>query len=434
MNFVRTPQLKLLGAILIVFGNNASFAQLDRQAFNSIDFSITVDQQLTINSNDGSTQKNQTTIQPRWDADLSDSTSLTAIGRARLDTEAKLGFSGSNAHVDLELRELYIDAEWAGAYWRLGKQQIVWGQADGLRVLDVINPVDLREFILPEFEDHRIPLWTANVEISLNEDWTAQLLLIPDQTYDELPDRDASFAIRSPLLIPTAPAGIPVTLGQTDRPQRLFKDADAGARLSAFLGGWDVSLNYLYHYQDQPVLYQLRDESGITLAPAYERTHLLGGSFSNVFGDTTFRAELGYSSDRFFLSDDGNDSDGIVSSGEISYVLGLDYQGWRDWFVSAQIFQSIVTDDGGSLVRDSVDTTATFLARRYFLNESVQAEALFIQSLNNDDGVLQASLEYEWSSNIRINIGADIFFGSSKGLFGQFKEKDRVSAGIEFGY
>ena len=74
------------------------------------------------------------------------------------------------------------------------------------------------------------------------------------------------------------------------------------------------------------------------------------------------------------------------------------------------------------------------LVRRNFLNESLQAELLMIRSLNQDDGVIQASLEYEWRSNIWLNIGADIFHGSSRGLFGQFNEQDRISLGIEFGY
>jgi len=155
------------GAILLLGLNTVSFAQSSWIDFASVEFSATIDQQLAFNTDDGSTQKFETTIEPHWDMDLSPKTRLTAIGRIRLDTEVDLGFEGSNSHVDLELRELYIDTELAGAYWRLGKQQIVWGQADGLRVLDVINPLDFREFILPKFEDHRIPLWTANIEIPM---------------------------------------------------------------------------------------------------------------------------------------------------------------------------------------------------------------------------------------------------------------------------
>lgn len=424
----------LFFAVAYTFLSQVAFAQIDWSVLERVDFSLTIDQEFSSSSNEGGTQKNQTTILPRFDLDLSDSMSLTVIARARLDTESALGFDGGNSHSDFELREFYLDAEWEGAFWRLGKQQVVWGQADGLRVLDVVNPLELREFILPEFEDYRIPLWIANAEVPINENWTAQFLLIPDQSYDELANRNSKFEIRSPQLVPEPPAGVPVTIERTNTPSRMLKDADAGVRLSAFVGSWDLSLNYLYHYQDQPVLYQVHGESGLSISPSYERTHLLGGSFSNVFGDTTLRGELGYSSDRFFLSSNPADADGIIQSGEFSYVLGLDYQGWRDWFLSAQVFQSTVNNRSGQMVRDKTNTTGTFLVNRNFLNDSVVAEILLIQSMNQDDGLVQLSLEYEWSTNFRFTFGADIFFGSSSGLFGQFEENDRVSLGIEFGY
>lgn len=423
----------LLTAIALLF-SSASSAQFSLSNFSNVNFSGTLGQQWAIKSADGATQKFQTTFEPRMEVDLTDSVRLTGIARVRADSESKLGFAGSRTHVDTQLRELYIDADWGGFYWRLGKQQVVWGQADGLRVLDVINPQEFREFILPEFEDSRIPLWIANVEIPIGEDWTAQLLLIPDQTYADLAQPGTAFTMRSPQVVPEIPSGIPVTLEREEKPGRKFKDADAGVRLSAFLGGWDISLNYLYHYQDQAVLYREVSEEGVKVTPSYERTHLVGGSFSNVFGDTTFRSEVGYSSDRFFLTNDTKDNDGVFSTGEISYVLGIDYQGWRDWFISGQLFQSVLTNPIHDMTRDENETSATFLLRRYFMNESLKAEALLIQNLNRSDGVLEASMEYEWSTNINLTLGADIFFGSSTGLFGQFEEESRINLGAEFSF
>ena len=408
--------------------------QLQAQAleFENLEFSSVLNQELAVNSNSGDMQKLQTTYQPRLDFELSQTTSLTAIGRVRADTYSELGFRGGNDHVDVELREFYVDTEWAGVYWRLGKQQVVWGQADGLRVLDVINPIEYREFVLPEFEDSRIPLWTLNAEMPLDDDWMLQVLLIPDQSYDYIPDNGSAFSLTSSLLVPRMIDGVPVVIKETNTPRRVFKDADAGFRLSAFLGGWDVSFNYLHHYQDQPVLFSAFNESGVTLSPGYERTHLVGGSFSNVFGDFTFRSEVGYSSDRYFLTSLDPSSGGVAETGEISYVLGLDYQGWRDWFVSGQLFQSYLTAYHSGFIRDREETNLTFLLRRSFLNESLEAESLAIHNLNNDDGVIQLSVMYELSTNIRLTAGADVFYGNRLGLFGQFKENDRVSIGIEF--
>ncbi|MFT5690760.1 MAG: hypothetical protein ACI92E_000083, partial [Oceanicoccus sp.] len=398
------------------------------------DFSATIEQNLAVNSQNGNTQKFRTTIEPRWDIDLSDTAHLVAVGRVRYDTAAKSGLSDSSDYFDLDLREFYVDLQWHNAYLRLGKQQIVWGQADGLRVLDVVNPFDLREFILPDFEDRRIPLWTVNVEFPLNDVWTTQLLWIPDQSYDELPDTGSLYKMTSPLVIPEVPAGVAVRIEDAEKPHKKMKDSDFGVRFSAFLAGWDVALNYMYHYRDQPVLYRYYDGANITVEPRYERSHLVGGSFSNVFGDTTLRAEFGYSSDRYFLTSNRLDSDGIVRSGEFSYVLGVDYQGWTDWFISSQVFQSILDNEQDGLVRQKVDTSVTLLIRRNFMNEVLTAEALLIQNMNESDGLLQVFLEYELTSNVQVKVGADLFYGSKEGMFGQFKENDRFTLGVEFGF
>lgn len=44
-------------------------------------------------------------------------------------------------------REIYVQGAALGFDWSLGWQQVVWGKADQLRILDQVNPLDLREFI-----------------------------------------------------------------------------------------------------------------------------------------------------------------------------------------------------------------------------------------------------------------------------------------------
>ena len=64
-------------------------------------------------------------------------------------------------------RELFVDLRFAGALepltLRLGKQQVVWGEADLFRSLDVVNPLRLDQngILGEEFSDYREPLWIA---------------------------------------------------------------------------------------------------------------------------------------------------------------------------------------------------------------------------------------------------------------------------------
>jgi len=395
-------------------------------------------------------QKSELILTPEFLFDLSEKTRVTVIGRLRGDLKDQLepgsptdenrtGFSNRltlGGGIDAEIREAYMDTQVGSTYLRLGKQQIVWGQADGLKVLDVLNPQSFREFILDDFDDSRIALWSVNAEVPVG-DFTLQLVWIPDTTYSDIPSTGAVYAFTSTLLVPNIsalPLGVPVSSPPLEKPSNAFSDADIGVKLSAFLKGWDFSLNYAYHYLDNPVTRHVVGAGGILVNQTYERSHLLGGTFSNVFGDFTLRGELGYSTDKWFLTADMLDADGVVRSDEFAYVLGLDYAGFSDWFISGQIFQSYLTNSPPGLVREASDTNMTLLIQRDFMNEALRAEALWIQSFSAGDGVVQMSLDYDWKSNVTLSAGADIFYGHKPGLFGQFRETDRITVGIEVSF
>ncbi|MBL6692091.1 MAG: hypothetical protein ISQ58_07970 [Pseudomonadales bacterium] len=346
---------------------------------------------------------------------------------------------GDNA--ELALRELYYERSVNDWYMTLGKQQIVWGKADGLKVLDVVNPQSFREFILEDFDQSRIPLWTLNAEHSfydwLGGDWTLQLLWIPDRTYHALPKQGVTYAFSSPRLVPQAPPGVAVRLNDPQRPDDgVLQNSDAGTRLTGFVGGWDLSLTYLYQYHNQPAFHQ-RFVPGLTpvveVTPRYHRTHVVGGTFSRAFGDWVIRGEIGYFTDRFFLTDNPTDTDGVAESAELSYVLGLDWSGLDDSFISAQLFQSWLPGYQAGFTRPEMDTSVTFLARRDFWNDTLIAELLWITKTNDGDGLLRPKVSYELEDNIEIWLGLDLFYGDRQGLFGQFDDNDRLLVGVKLG-
>jgi len=62
------------------------------------------------------------------------------------------------------LREAYVDSVVGDWSLRTGKQQVVWGTADGMKLLDMINPTDYGEMAQNQMEDSRIPVWMINAE------------------------------------------------------------------------------------------------------------------------------------------------------------------------------------------------------------------------------------------------------------------------------
>lgn len=442
----RWPCLIVSTAMTFVAASQAS-ADSWSSLFEGIDASAIVGVETAFETNDGDVQKADIYFEPEINARLPGDLRLTAIGRLRADAEDQLEpgrpSQGERAprsrraiwgdHGEAELRELYLDGYWGNLSYRVGKQQTVWGQADGLRVLDLVNPLDFREFILPDFEDRRIPLWTVNMEYALGNSFL-QILWIPDQTYADIPDAGATFEFTSPLVIPARPPiGVPATILPTNKPSRVVRDSDIGARLSSFINGWDLSFNYLYHYEDTPVVRRRISPTGVTVSTDYERSHLIGGSFSNTFDKITIRGELGYATGRHFITRLASDSDGVVQTDELSFVLGLDYQPTSNTLLSTQLFQGIVFDHVPGVIRDKAEGQISVLARHTFWNDRATFDLLAIQSLNDGDGLIQTGFDYELTSNLVVTIGAATFYGSDDGLFGQFNESSRISVGFEWG-
>jgi len=74
-------------------------------------------------------------------------------------------YDGNESYTQRDaLREAYVDGTVDDWSIRAGKQQVVWGTADGMKLLDMINPTDYSEMAQNQMEDSRIPVWMVNAE------------------------------------------------------------------------------------------------------------------------------------------------------------------------------------------------------------------------------------------------------------------------------
>jgi Protein of unknown function (DUF1302)/AMIN domain len=420
------------------------------EAATQFEVSGTWEQEWAYQTDDTGNQKFEALLEPRLDVYLPSGSRLVGIARIRLDAVGDLGpfssrpdnYSGANGpiyndeYAELSLRELYLDTQWAEIYWRLGKQQVVWGQADGIKVLDVVNPQSFREFILDDFDDSRTPLWMVNAEVPLGEGGL-QLLWIPDTTYHELAEAGSPYFLTSPKWVPSIPAGTGVQVASFDKPDNPLEDSDLGVRYTAFWGGWDISLNYLYHYQDYPVLYQQLETQNradvLRITPTYKRNNLIGGTLSNAFNELTLRAELAYSTDTYHTTSSPSNR-GIGNSSEFASVMALDWQYNGNGLLSAQWFLSHLPDYSRDIVRDENEHTVSLLFQQAFANETWQLRVLGLYSLDDEDTLLQLKLKYWLLGNLELWVGGDFFNGTQRGTFGQFNEASRALLGFEYGF
>jgi hypothetical protein len=89
---------------------------------------------------------------------------LDSAGNLRSGPYSRYNEHNRTAHKrDNSLRELYVDAKIKDAplSFRVGRQQVIWGESDLFRMLDMWNPLDLTWHLQQEksWDEIRVPLW-----------------------------------------------------------------------------------------------------------------------------------------------------------------------------------------------------------------------------------------------------------------------------------
>lgn len=379
---------------------------------------------------------------PRLELDLNPTSGLVLSARLRLDgydelepgrpafdsytavsEPLKLGGDGT-----LELRDVYWERRLDSGLLRLGKQQIVWGRLDGIKVLDILNPQSFREFILDDFSDSRISLWSAYLDLFVG-DWRIELAAIPDASAHEIPEPGAWYELRAPRFRFGATVGAPGLSSSTGGGHGGADDGALGLRLSRSLGRVDVSM-LAYSGNDHEPLGRVVD-GGTTprIERFHERRELLGISAETAAGALALRAEAALQPSRTFNTRSALTLD-TAEADQLSLGIGADIDGPFGVFFNAQFLWDEVIDAPDGLVRQDRDRITTLLARRSFAYETVHAEARWYRNLDDGDDLFRLRLDYDLDDTTRLYVEGDWFEGTRTGLFGQFRARDRVLIGV----
>ena len=81
--------------------------------------------------------------------------------------------------LELGLREAYLDIYFNSIDLRIGRQQIIWGKADGVFITDIVSPLNLTEFLLPDFDEIRTGVLSIKTNVYFGSS-TIEAIIIPN--------------------------------------------------------------------------------------------------------------------------------------------------------------------------------------------------------------------------------------------------------------
>ena len=365
---------------------------------------------------------------------LTDRIKWQASGHLQYDAVFDLGdFYPEQVEEDQEFEgyfhETFLDISVGDFDLRLGRQHVIWGEAVGLFFADVVSAIDLREFVLPDFDLIRIPQWAMRAEY-FRGDFHGEALWIPIMTYNDIGEPGAEFFP----FPPPPPTGFAAVFEKEATPSDALRNSAGGIRFSFLKAGWDTALFYYTSMDRDPAFSRrivLAPQPAFVFTPVHERIHQAGATLGKDLGPAVFTAEVVYTLDRLFSVTRISDSDGLVRQDLLDYILGIDYVLGQHSF-NIQFFQRYFPDYDADMIPSETESGFTIRLATDALHPDIEPEVLWIFGLNEGDWLLQPKISWTPHPNWRAAIGADIFDGAPNGLMGQFDEKDRIYVEVRY--
>ncbi len=345
------------------------------------------------------------------------------------------------------LREAYVDMYFDKFDLRIGKQQVIWGKADGVFITDIVSPKNLNEFLLPEFDEIRIGITAVKFDYYVADNHTIEAIWAPVFNPTVYAPTSSIWAPKMSFGI-SLPNNPPIVIDNSrENVKNSLDNSEFFLKYSALTSAIDFEIMGAYMWDDDPALAKEVEftpingqpvPTKITVFPEHHRLSLAGGSFSTTLGPVVLRGEAAYYFGKYFQTLDPTVNDGLVEKDYIHYLIGLDFTLW-DIDFSGQFIQKAIMDYKDNeivatpLFKDQYNNMATFLARYSCLNETLTFEYFMYYDFIYDDALIRPRVLYDYSDSINLQFGINIFTGT-EGLFGQYNLNDMIYAKVYYNF
>jgi hypothetical protein len=338
----------------------------------------------------------------------------------------------SGADLELGLRQAYLDFYWSNVDLRIGRQQIVWGKADGMFITDIVSPKDLGQFLLADFEEIRSGVDAVKLNYYRGNS-TLEFVWLPTFTPTRMPEAGSLWELKPQFAIQ------PTFDMSSSEVEGSLENSELFGKVSLLSSLADLELMAGYAWDDDPALHtkaivdpETMELASLTITPKHHRLTLAGGSFSTEVSGFVLRGEGAYYWNKVFSTENPALGDGTLEQDYVHYLLGLD----RPLFglnTSVQISQEVILEYDESLTRDSTREVMTLLLSDDFLGETLHLEFFSYLGLSDGDALLRPKISYDLSDGLEVTLGSDIFLGE-EGMFGGFDSRDLVYAEVKYSF
>lgn len=364
---------------------------------------------------------------------------------------------------------------------RVGQQQIVWGEADGVRLMDIINPLDMRrQFVTRDWSDIRRPMVAlrATYDIDPVRNWFLEWVWIPDFKKDLIdvgdpvnaPEANGPWSIPLPPLTFT-PWGAPLIPNIQERKKSRYSlnSSNYGGRMGIEIGGWFLTLNYFHFFNHSPST-QFQGTTPLWMGPTgpspipearppdlimlnliqrYLSMNVVGFTFNKSLGNLfILRGEFAvYPDEPVGSLNQAEHPDMVCTKARLHSMLGFDAKYWIRWLnpdqmisFSGQVFEFYTFDHEWGLVEgpynQKLHQCTTFVSLKVntdYSNARISPDFLVVYDTTNSGWYMKPRVEFKYGDHWRPEIGALVFQGDSLRVpFNVMNPKDEFYLRIKY--
>jgi hypothetical protein len=369
--------------------------------------------------------------------------------------------------------------------FRVGKQIVAWGETDGFRLMDQINPLDQRRgFGDVEFETTTIPIWLIRAEyfLPIKPSWLQDLgfEFVYNPNADFIPNQgirtgNADGGIWAPNIpLPGPPpffeSHMATTYGHIDTPKRWKEGNEFAFRIKGVVYDSTITLNAFYGRDNDPVTRLVppflspvppnifASDGRLLLHPFMEGKYPLfrfvGATFSrditpvkaSFLGGVApvLRLETFYAfNNTFAFGFPGTPLARFEKSDEFRGAIGVD---WKvkipflnpaaGFTISPQFYYRRIMDypsleEIQGLKKNNYQTS--LMINTQYLHSKLTPSFFWLRDINSKSDFFRFQLVYDYSNKWHFTIGALLLDGEKKGQgFQLFDNKDQIYFKISY--
>lgn len=357
----------------------------------------------------------------------------------------------------------------------VGLLKPIWGNADGVHAVDVLNSLDYSEPFSSSYLDSKISQQMAKLNIPFGDNSLLEVVYLPTFKGDYIPmsgiwapayivnikqtvynmayartlaemlpqvkasDPSAtpeSVALQVDSIVNTQLSGFDYTINYQE--SEYFTDSQFAGRFTTSLNSFDLGFIYYYGFSNQPTIDPVAVMSTGKLTMIYNRVQTMGFDVAAALGSFNLKGEVAYN-----LTKDTNGDDPGINNNSLKAILGFDINlpvnnvNFLIQSVSNTVLGSDnLSDMDPQYSTDNRYTTVSLMGRLSdnYLNETLYIEVTGAYYLFDNDFMVKPKVSYNLGDNSQLYIEYLLLEGEGSTTFGQYSNNDTFKFGFEYNF